>query len=276
MIVLPYFAPPSIPIVGSLKLEPFGIFAAAGIYLAASLAARMAKKQGEDVLPLLDYAPWGVGGGIVMGHFVHLFLYHPEELWGKVLWGSEALGTAWQILRVWDGLSSFGGLLGGVIAAAIYFRVKGISFWRYADAFALGVAPGWGVARVGCFAVHDHPGTRSDFFLAVDFPGGPRHDLGLYDALALFAFAGVLFALRRAGAMTGRLLPLLAVMYGIQRFFTDFLRATDVVYRDKRYFDLTPAQYGCILLVIFGIYQIAKRRAPAAAPPASAKTASAK
>ncbi len=44
--ILPYFTPPSISLgVGNLKLEPFGLFAAAGIYLAAHLTTRAAKRN---------------------------------------------------------------------------------------------------------------------------------------------------------------------------------------------------------------------------------------
>lgn len=249
--MIPYYKPGPWHL-GPLTIEAFGILAAAGIYLAARLAVRAAKKQGLDLLPLIDFAPWGVGGGIVMGHFVHLFLYHPEEL---------AEGPL-RILKVWDGLSSFGGLLGGILAAVIYFRVKRVSFWKYADAFALGMAPGWGVARMGCFAVHDHPGIRSNSFIAVNFPGGPRFDLGLIDGLMLFLLAALLYTIARAGLLKGKLLALLAVLYGIQRFFTDFLRATDTGYVDARYFGLTPAQYGCILLVGYGLWRLVKKTAP--------------
>src|SRR5215212_12272770 len=93
-----------------------------------------------DPQPVGDFAMWGVGAGIVGGHFVHLFLYHPEEL-----------AQPWRILAVWEGLSSFGGLLGAVIAAVFYFRAKRSPIARYSDAFALGITPGWGIARLGCF-----------------------------------------------------------------------------------------------------------------------------
>ena len=133
-----------------------------------------------------------------------------------------------------------------------------------------------GRGALGCFVAHDHPGTRTDFFLAVDFPaatyGGPRHDLGLYDAILLFAIAGVLFALRNSGKLQNRLLHLLALLYAPGRFFFDTLRATDLHYVDARYFGLTPAQYGCILLVVYGLWGLATKRAtqPGAAPPSTA------
>jgi phosphatidylglycerol---prolipoprotein diacylglyceryl transferase len=258
--VIPYVNPHSLKIG---PIEPFGIFVALGIFLAARLIVKAAERQGLDPNPVHDYSMWGVAGGVVMGHLVHLLLYHPEEL----------SKSPFQLFKVWDGLSSFGGLLGGILAAVIFFRVRKIPFSRYADAFALGVVPGWGVARLGCFVAHDHPGTRTDFFLAVDFPasiyGGPRHDLGLYDAVLLFCVAGLLYALRNAGKLQGRLLHLTAIIYACGRFCFDFMRATDLSYVDARYFGLTPAQYSCFLLIIYGIWGLVTQRAPQGGAPTS-------
>lgn len=258
--MIPYWKPPSIHL-GPLTIEPFGIFVALGILLAARLLVRSAEREKLDPTPLADFAMWGVLVGVVVGHWVHLFFYHPEEL----------SKSPWQILKVWDGLSSFGGLVGGILAAVVFFRVRKVRFSDYADSFALGVAPGWAVARLGCFAVHDHPGVLTDFFLAVDFPGGARHDLGMYDAIALFAISGLLYALRNAGKLKGRLLPLLALLYAACRFYFDTLRATDMSYVDARYLGLTPAQYGCIALVVYGLWGLLRRMPArdAPMPPAS-------
>jgi phosphatidylglycerol:prolipoprotein diacylglycerol transferase len=253
--VIPYWHAPSIHL-GPLTIEPFGIFVALGILLAARLLVRNAERQKLDPNPLADYAMWGVIGGVVMGHLVHLLFYHPEEL----------SKSPFQILKVWDGLSSFGGLLGGILAAVVFFRMRKLRFNDYADSFALGVAPGWAVARLGCFAVHDHPGVHTDFFLAVAFKDGPRHDLGMYDAIALFAISGLLYALRDSEKLKGRLLPLLALLYSFCRFFFDTLRATDLSYVDARYFGLTPAQYGCIALVAYGLWGLLRKRAPGTSP----------
>jgi phosphatidylglycerol:prolipoprotein diacylglycerol transferase len=253
--VIPYFEIPSIPL-GPLRVEAFGVCVALGILLASHLLVRQAEREGRDPTPLQDYALWGVGVGVVVGHLFHLFAYHPEEL----------SKSPYQVFKVWDGLSSFGGLIGGILAAVVFFRVRKLRFRDYADAFALAVAPGWAVARLGCFAAHDHKGLPTDFFLAVDFPGGARHDLGLYDALFLFALSGLLWSLRNAGKLRGRLLPLLSLLYAFGRFGFDFLRATDLSYVDARYLGLTPAQYGCFGLVAFGLWGLMKWQAPEKKP----------
>jgi phosphatidylglycerol:prolipoprotein diacylglycerol transferase len=253
--MVPYFRPPTIDL-GIAQIEPFGIMSALGVLLAAFLVSRAERSDGRDPAPLQDLVLWALGGGVIMGHLFHILLYHPEELQRGAL----------QILKVWDGLSSMGGLIGGILGSLIFFRRSKLRVADHADSIALGMAPGWGVARVGCFLVHDHPGRPTDFFLAVNFPpsvypGGPRHDLGLYEALLLFALGAILWTLHNRGAMRGRLLALLAVSYGVSRFFLDFLRATDLPYVDARYFGLTPAQYVVVALVVWGVFTLV-RKAP--------------
>jgi len=261
--LIPYFLIPPLQI-GPVAVQSFGILAAAGVSLAAALLVRGARRRALDETPLRDFPVWGVLAGVIGGHLVHLLFYHPEEL---------REGGVLQLLRVWDGLSSTGGILGGALAAAIFFRGRRIPFSRYADVFALAVAPGWAVARLGCFSVHDHPGRLTSFALAVAFPNGPRHDLGLYDALVLFALTGLLYALEHRRTMQGRLLPILAVGYGAARFFLDFLRATDLPYSDARYFGLTPAQFGALVLIAYGMVRLAQpARQAAVTSPVTSET----
>ena len=264
--MIPYYQPPSFSF-GPFHIEVFGIFVALGVWLGAVVVQRQSEKDGLDGKVTQDYAIWGLLAGVVAGHWTHLLAYHHEEI-----------KSVWSFFTVWSGLSSFGGLLGGVIAAIVFFRHRHASFRKYADAFALGVAPGWGVARLGCFAVHDHPGVHSNLFFAVNFPGGPRLDLGLMDAIWLFAIAALLFALRRQGKMKGLLLPLLAILYAVGRFTFDFFRAYDLAYVDRRYFGLTPAQYACFALVAYALYNFVRagRETHAAQPAEIATGASAR
>ncbi|MFT3837959.1 MAG: prolipoprotein diacylglyceryl transferase [Myxococcaceae bacterium] len=226
-----------------LKLDIFGVVSAIGTFLGAYLAAQQAKKwrPGNDQ-PLKDVVTSAVVGGLLGGHFLHVFAYHPELL--------DQQGYA-VIFRVWDGLSSMGGVLGALAGIFWFFRKNKIPLMPYVDALALGTAPGWAVARIGCFLVHDHPGLHTNFFLAVQYPGGPRHDLGLYDFFVLTAISGLLWTLKRSNPPTGMLMGLLATIYPVCRFSLDFLRASDTGFDDRRYFGLTPAQY--IVLGLFAV-----------------------
>lgn len=263
--VIPWFELPSLSL-GPVTIQSFGILSALGILAAVSLCARAARQLGRDPQVILDYSVFGVIAGVVVGHLVHLFAYHPEEL-----------QDPWRIFKIWEGLSSMGGLVGGVLAAVVYFRAKRVPLVDHTDAFALGIAPGWGVARLGCFSVHDHPGVRTDFFLAVRFPDGPRHDLGLYEAILLFGIGALVWTLHRRGALRGRLLAVVALIYGTGRFFLDFLRTTEpvptstrggVALPDARHLGLTFAQYTGIALVAWGSARLVRVRRGGFAPAA--------
>ena len=123
----------------------------------------------------------------------------------------------------------------------------------YADSLAYGLATGWMFGRLGCFTAHDHPGAHTSFFLAVQYPDGPRHDLGLYEALWAAGIALFFAWLRRKKRPLGTYVAILTLAYAPVRFGLDFLRARDVPEPDPRYFGLTPAQWGCLGVLVAGI-----------------------
>jgi phosphatidylglycerol:prolipoprotein diacylglycerol transferase len=260
--LIPGFLFPTLQL-GPFTITSFGLLTALGVITAVYLSGRAAREMGRDPQVVMDYAVVAVLTGVVFGHLVHVLFYHPEELRGL------------QVLKFWEGLSSMGGLLGGIAAALFWFRWKRIRFADYSDAIALGMAPGWGVARLGCFTVHDHPGIRTDFFLAVNMDGVPRHDLGLYEAILLLSLGALLWVLHRRGILRGRLLVLLGLLYGTARFFLDFLRARPgdgIDYVDGRYLGLTPAQYIVVGVVAYSIYRLATYR-PEPVPARAGKAA---
>lgn len=252
--MIPYVELPALPLPFGLKVDIFGVLSAVGVAVGAFLAAQRARRYwpGDD-RHLRGVVPWAVFFGLVGGHLMHLFAYHPELL---------TRDDPFLVLRVWEGLSSMGGVLGALLGIFVYFRRVGQPLGPYLDALALGAAPGWAIARVGCFLVHDHPGVRTDFFLAVDFParrfGGPRHDLGLYEFFLLAALSGVLWAWAERRPREGRLMGLLAVGYAVARFFLDFLRASDLSFVDRRYAGLTPAQYVVLGLAAAGVWLLVR------------------
>lgn len=254
--MIPYLPPPELHL-GPITIQAFGLLSALGVFVGVRVASRAAAARGLDGRVLLDFSIWAVVAGILFGHLVHLVAYHPEEL-----------RDPRRVLQFWEGLSSYGGLLGGALAAAVWFRRHRIRLGDYGDALAVGLAPGWAVARLGCFLVHDHPGELTTFPLAVRFPGGARHDLGLYDALVLLVLSAVLAVLWRRRLLEGRLLPLLGLLYAVPRFLLDFLRARDIPYADARYLGLTPAQYASILLAAWAAWRLARPTAPVAGPEA--------
>src|SRR5260370_7450500 len=173
-----------------------------GLLTVASLAARAARRYGPgDDGPLRDVVPWALIGGLLGAHLMHVLAYHPELLREQGFW---------VLFKFWDGISSMGGVIGALAGIGLFFHRRRLRLRPYLDALALGTAPGWAIARIGCFLVHDHPGVRTNLPLAVGFPGGGRRDPCLYDFLGLGGFCATLcsVALRRPPLCT--LPPILA------------------------------------------------------------------
>jgi phosphatidylglycerol:prolipoprotein diacylglycerol transferase len=114
--------------------------------------------------------------------------------------------------------------------------------------------------RAGCAVVHDHIGVPSHAWFAVHFPQGPRLDLGLIEfafTVPLVITFGLLWRRQRP---FGTYLALMALYYAPLRFVLDFWRARTPVLQgdmvasaDPRYALLTPAQWACIALFVFGL-----------------------
>ena len=142
----------------------------------------------------------------------------------------------------------FGGLVGATLAGVWFMRRRKLDFWKYADAMIYGLPFGIGIGRIGCFLIHDHPGTLTRFILGVRYPDGSiRHDLGFYESIYGFAIAIGFLVLARRNAKPPAYIVTFLVTYGIFRFFSDFLRVVDA-----RYLGLTPAQYLSLVMVVAG------------------------
>ncbi len=243
--MIPYFTLPVVRILGQ-PLHPFMWLMSLGMVLCYFLAQRRVKAVGLYA-PLSAVAlAWVAVGGFIGAHVVEIVAYYPERL----------LTDPLSLLRVWEGISSFGGFIGGTIALLIYCKRYGIWMLAYLDALWYGFAPGWIVARSGCFFSHDHLGLPSDFLLAVAYPGGARHNLGLYEMLWAAVISIVLYALaRRPTPFVGFHTAVVLLLYAPARFLLDLLRTGD-----RRYAALTPAQWLCFVLLGIAIYLIIRGR----------------
>ncbi len=244
--VIPYFTLPPIG-VGDLKLQPFGIAVATGVLVGSHLTRRYAEKNDLSVDVITRMIPWLVIVGFPLAHWFDVFTYQPAAL----------LEDPWLFFKIWQGISSVGGMLGGVVGFLLffhYYRREGHSRMRYADACAIGMVSAWVFGRLGCTIVHDHPGQPSEFLLAIEFKDGiARHDLGFYEFLWLITICTVVFILaRNKDRPRGLLIAVLPLMYGPVRFAFDFLRVGAAEGGDARYFGLTPAHYMSIVIFFTG------------------------
>jgi len=259
--MIPYFKLTTIPL-GPVDIQVWGLMVALGMMAGLYLGRRLAVKGGLDGEVMVDVAVWTLIPALVFGRLGHVVFYNL----------AAALQDPLSVFRVWDGgMSSFGGYLGAAIGALVFIRRKKIKFRPYAEIAAFVLPLGYGIGRLGCFFIHDHPGVLCNCFFAVAFPDGARLDHGLLLSMfGLLLFAVFLFLKKRGrypGADRWRYLPLLLISYGALRLVLDFFRAWDLPHADARFLYLTPSQYGAFILIALGVWLLRRRSSTAESLP---------
>ena len=226
---------------GPVTIQVWGLLVALGFLAGAFASARFAKEKGLDGKMVWDMLAWIILGSMLLGRLFHVFFYEPLYY----------LQNPIKIFALWEGGASIiGGFVGAIVFGVWYLYHRRADVWKYAQVSVFGLPLGLFIGRIGCFLIHDHPGTLTDFVLGVKYPDGlVRHDHGLYLSLnGLFLF--LFFLLMRHKKVSTEAYPIVFLLwYGTVRFFLDFLRIVD-----SRYFFLTPAQYASLVMIGVGVW----------------------
>lgn len=268
--LLPYWVPPSIPPKdpgeGGFALQPFGMIVAAGVLAGASIMRRYSERHGVDDDDLRGITLWIMVTGFIGAHVLDVLMYEPHKLAEDPL----------ILFKLWDGISSYGGFVGGALGYMFFVWWKRLQWSLMADICIVGLLPAFSIGRIGCTIVHDHPGSPTDFFLGFDYPAGfvanlsgvhepmRLHNLALYELAYLIPVNAVVLwmAFKKVKRMpAGFLAVLTGLLYAPVRFFLDYLRWDKT---DPRYAGLTFAQWCSIVafavavLVAIRIYKSGK------------------
>ena len=246
--MIPYFTIPSIHLFGSVYLHPFGVLLILGIVIAYRV---MMSRAGDLQIPgdeMKGALICAFAVGLIGAHLVDVLFYQPEIL--------RTEGWA-AYFRVFTGLSSIGAVFGGIAGLCVYLKYRGRHCIPHLSVMVEGFVVWWAFVRLGCTLAHDHVGTLTSFFLAFNYPAGPRHNLGFYEfLLVILVLFPITLIVRRDQFQPRNYVGTIFLIYGSLRFGLDFLRATDLPGSDLRYLGLTAAQYGCLMLAGAGLYML--------------------
>lgn len=288
-----------------IPVQWFGMIVAAGVLIGATPLRRYAEWHGVSDEHIRGLLTWVMVAGFLGAHEFDVLAYQwneigggeihaPASWWflGEALWPSN-----WPLaLRIWDGISSFGGFIGGSIGFALFVWWKRLPARLFADITIVGLLPAFSIGRIACTVVSDHIGAAVDperwySFLAMDYPrklnlahlndnypGASEliraWNLGLLEFLYLVPVNLVVLSLAfRPSKPSGKsfigavpagfLAVLVGVCYAPVRFLLDFLRPEE---SDPRYFGLTFAQWSAMLafgVAIYAANRIFRHGAPA-------------
>lgn len=255
MLVHPQFDPIAISL-GPLAVHWYGLtyLAAFGLFLwLATLKVRQPQfaAAGWSKRDVDDLLFFGVLGVVLGGRLGYVLFYKPDYY----------LHNLGEVLAVWKGGMAFhGGLLGVLVAMALFARLRGRKFFEVTDLIAPCVPTGLAAGRIGNFINGELWGRAADPSLpwAMIFPqagdgGVPRHPSQLYQFLGegLLLFVVLWFYAKKPRA-TGQVSGVFLIGYGLMRFLAEFFREPDD-FLGLRAFNLSQGQWLSLPMIAAGV-----------------------
>jgi len=215
---------------GPVTIYTYGVLLAAAYLLGLWMAVRRATAAGLDGNRVLDLGIWVIIAALV-GAKGLLFVVDFEHF-------TSSREEFFSLLR--SGGVFYGGLIAASLTCIYQLRKHKLPLWQSGDLFAPGIALGYMVGRLGCFAAGCCYGKPTQVAWAVTFTdpaaalnvGTPLnvalHPTQLYEALAGLVILCVLLVVERRGRpFAGRTFWQFVLMYGVSRFVIEFFRGDD-------------------------------------------------
>lgn len=168
------------------------------------------RKVGITTENVMAAALWAIPMGLIVSRLIHVidkydyYFHSPGDILG------------------FEGLAIYGAILGGLLGAWIYCRLRRLSFGPLADLAAPGIILAQAIGRVGCLlngCCYGKPTSLPWGFIYPRVSGEPLHPTQLYELLGdLIIFALLFWVFRGRLRPGGSLLALYLVLYSALTF----------------------------------------------------------
>ncbi|WP_026694482.1 prolipoprotein diacylglyceryl transferase [Peribacillus kribbensis] len=243
---------------GPIAVHWYGIIIGTGLLLGLLIAMRESEKRGLSKDTFLDMILFAVPVAIICARIYYVlfewgyYSKHPNE-----------------IIQVWQGgIAIHGALIGSILTAYIFTKVKGISFWKICDIAAPSLILGQAIGRWGNFINQEAHGREvgRSFLESLHLPdfivnqmyinGAYYHPTFLYESLWDFVGFIILLSLRRANLRRGELFLTYVIWYSIGRYFIEGMRTDSLMLTHS----LRMAQVLSLSLIVIALAIILYRR----------------
>lgn len=197
----------------------YGILMATGMILGVLLALKEAKRVGIDEDDVLNLALIAIPSGLLGARLYYVIFnwsYYSQNV-------SEILNFRG------GGMAIHGALIGGILAGFIYTKIKGIYFFKMADAVMLGIPLAQAIGRWGNYINGEAHGGPTDLPWGIMVDGMKVHPTFLYESiwdLGIFIF---LWLFRKNKKYEGQLAIYYIILYSLGRFFIEGLRTDSLM-----------------------------------------------
>ena len=219
------------------RIGSYGFTAAAAAVLCGLIFLYMLKKRNlmiEDGILFLMIAMIGVLIGSHLLYAITNIRFVPK-LFEKVGF-DEWLE---RVIFIFGGAVFYGGLFGGILAGKIAIRVLRLNGNLYSDIMSIIIPLFHSIGRVGCFLAGCCYGIESKFGFYTDtnefvpsINGVVRFPVQLLEAVGNLILAIALFIIfkknEKNSRMSGKLIYIYVISYGVMRFCDEFLRGDEI------------------------------------------------
>ena len=211
---------------GPLSIHLYGVMIALGLTLAVIYGSRRSREFGLTEDHILDAVLWVTPFAVVCAR-----AYYCIFQW-KEMYAANPI----SVLYIWNGgLAIYGGVLGAIVGAAVFCKIKKISLPAMLDVVSIGFLIGQSIGRWGNFFNREAFGAETQSFLRMGLTDPAtglttyHHPTFLYESIWNALGFLVLHKLSKKREYDGQIALGDVVWYGLGRAFIEGLR-TDSLY----------------------------------------------
>jgi phosphatidylglycerol:prolipoprotein diacylglycerol transferase len=213
---------PVIVHIGHFAIRWYSLIVLSAIFIGMWLTGREAERKGFKKEAIYDNAFWAIAAGVVGARLFHVIDH----------WSDTFAPNPVRVFYVWEGgLAIWGGVVGGLLAAAFLAWRRGWQLPRLLDLVAPGLVLGQGIGRAACVITGDAMGKPTDgpFGVAYTSPKALVPELGvyyaptpIYEGLVNLGIFVLLWQLRKRDLPDGMLALTYLTLYSLGRFLVAY------------------------------------------------------
>ena len=206
--------------IGGKEIYWYALIILTGFLLATGFCMLRAKKQGVNPDHIFDIALYGLIIGIICARIYY------------VLFDIESFkDNPFDIFKIWEGgLAIYGGIIGGVLTAYIYCRIKKLNILKIFDIACQGLLIGQAIGRYGNFFNTEVYGRETDFFLGMSINGAsPVHPLFFYESCWNILGLLLILLFGNKKKADGQIFCFYCFWYSLGRIFLEGMRQPEYI-----------------------------------------------
>ncbi len=233
--------------VGGLKIYTFGVFLVLAFFWGLFLFWKNIRLTVYKEEEKFDSIFLSLAGSLLIGRLVYVILNFKD-------FGFNLL--KFILINGYPGLSLYGVLIGGFLTLFLYFLIKKISFRETIDYYIAPIFLALGLGKLGSFFSGVEVGTKTSFFLSIQYHGvtGLRHLTPLYEAIiffiGVFLAQKILFAIRKKIFEPGFVFFFFCWFFSLTYFIFEPLKEKHLFYKKMSLNQVASV----ILLLTFSFY----------------------